>query len=94
MREKQDRLKKEKEEEQRYAQETLDMVKIRAQMEENFSTNKNNKTLKVVEANLQLKQEKFEQKVRERETKLSEEKKEVEMLVDRGRNQPYVSPIQ
>ena len=89
MQEKQNRKQEEKEQEKAYANQTLELLKTRAELEETFHCRKNVKEITVIKENLQMNDEKRQQQEIDKSRKLQEERARIEMLNERGRSQVH-----
>ena len=89
MQEKQNRKQEEKEQEKAYANQTLELLKTRTELEETFNCRKNVKEITVIKENLQMNEEKRQQQETDKARKLEEERARIEMLNERGRSQVH-----
>eukprot|EP01017_Pseudomicrothorax_dubius_P042784 TRINITY_DN702_c0_g1_i4.p1 TRINITY_DN702_c0_g1~~TRINITY_DN702_c0_g1_i4.p1 ORF type:complete len:148 (-),score=50.55 TRINITY_DN702_c0_g1_i4:113-556(-) len=89
MLEKESKKHAEKEEENAYATQTLELNRMRGMLQDDFSTKKTEIKNSVKDENLVLAQEKRERERLERLNKIREEQEEVRQLMERGRKKPF-----
>ncbi|CAK57386.1 unnamed protein product (macronuclear) [Paramecium tetraurelia] len=87
--EKKRRQDQEKAEEQAYAQQTLEINRFRGMLQDNFASRKTDMGVATKQTNLQLAKEKKDKEEREKQEKLAAERAERDLLLQRGRKQPY-----
>ncbi|CAD8202249.1 unnamed protein product [Paramecium octaurelia] len=87
--EKRRRQEQEKAEEMAYAQQTLEINRFRGMLQDNFASRKTDMGVATKQTNLQLAKEKKDKEEREKQEKLAAERAERDLLLERGRKQPY-----
>ncbi|CAD8212459.1 unnamed protein product [Paramecium octaurelia] len=87
--EKRRRQEQEKDEEQAYAQQTLEINRFRGMLQDNFAQRKTEIGIATKQTNLLLAKEKKDKEEREKQEKLAAERAERDQLLQRGRKQSY-----
>ncbi|CAD8195130.1 unnamed protein product [Paramecium octaurelia] len=87
--EKKRKQEQEKAEEMAYAQQTLEINRFRGMLQDNFAARKTDIGVATKQTNLQFAKEKKDKEERDKQEKLQYEKNERDLLLERGRKQPY-----
>jgi hypothetical protein len=93
MEEKRQREEQEKLESQMYANQTLELNRMRGMLEDNFQKTKSNIKQNVTEFNLQLNLERKQREEAERRAKLQYQQQEVDYLKTRGAKQDFYMDV-